>query len=247
MAEEAIVPEATSSAGLLERFLAFAVDLFLIRLLAVAFYLGASGFGPVPSPGMIILVLLAVFVAYHAGWKGASPGARLVGLRARTAAGEPLDAAQGFKRALAWGLYDRFAGTRVVRLKPRSTLGKVVVYGASAAILFGNLGLYAARTIAGPEIEKAEMIGSAQQTLNSLALLQSVHKVRLGSYTDDIVLLAGMSDTPEVILKALPVVFDGGKVTIVLGGGGFTMTAKAQDAAKTTVSVQGPAAPPSAL
>lgn len=241
MTEEMIVMETPAPAGLLERFLAFAVDLFLIRLLAVVFYLVASGFGPVPSPGMIVLLLLAVFVAYHASWKGASPGARLVGLRALTAAGAPLEPAQGFKRALAWGLYDKFAGTRVVRLKPRSTLGKVVVYGASAAILFVNLGLYAARTIAGPEIEKAELIGSAQKVLNSLATLQAAHKIRVGSYTDDIVLLAGMSDTPEVILKALPVVFDGGKVTIVLTGGGYTMSAKALDPARTPVSVQGPA------
>ena len=240
-----------------ERFLAFYLDLILLRVVFGAFILAAD-----PGPALGLCAAALIFIGYHAGCVaafGATAGKKLLGLRVYGSDGQPLPPKQAALRAAVgllgllpfsagyvWGLlpgrrtwHDMAAGSQVWALKERGWLGKLAVYGGCAFILLA-LTASALYELARPEVDKARIVANARQSLDVLADLQERHKAANGAYAGDLERLLAVAPDPSGVAEALPMVFDGGRVDIALSGDGFTLSARARDPERTAVSVTRP-------
>lgn len=252
---------ATAKAGFWERFLAFAIDLIAVRVLALAAFLAARAAGSEPPPGVLASILLVVFLGYHALWRGATPGKRALGLRVVDDGERMPNLGRALVRAIAYllgiatlggsflwclvdaegrAVHDRLARTRVVSTRSRGALGRTLVYLFSAGFIALNAVPPLTRRLVEPELDKAEIVDAAQRSLDALASLEDRRKARIGDYTDDVPTLAAEGGDRGRILAALSKVFADGRVAITLSGDGYELRARARDREETPVVSRGP-------
>ncbi len=206
-------------AGLLDRFLAYALDgLFILFCAFLSLKLAlARHWVTYAAYRRWMLGWMGVFVLYHAVLNAggrATPGKRLVGVRVLTTAGDPPGFGRSLVRALgylvgaapfelgfiwaflhserrAW--HDLLAGTVVVESREKSPAGRTATSLASAALLVVCVALGLRERFAG----SAAAERSAREGLAAVARLEESYHARHGTYTDDLkVLVADAGESP---------------------------------------------------
>lgn len=152
-------PSADAS-GFLDRLVAFYVDAKIVLLAAglVGMALVYCGFPEAVAGTVLPLGGLAYYALLNADLRQ-TPGKWIVGIRALSADGAPLDKRASLKRSAAYFLsalplgfgfltalfrsdkrawHDRVAGSRVVEARPRGTFARVVITAAALLIVFYN-------------------------------------------------------------------------------------------------------------
>ncbi|MBI5200170.1 MAG: RDD family protein [Elusimicrobia bacterium] len=262
-------PIAAAPAKITDRFLAYLLDTvpFGVGYHASAIYL-IDLTGRVPEAGRMKLVgaWVGLYVLYHAlgNAMGATIGKALMGLRLDGPDGDRPSVGRAILRAFAmllstpmnagflWSFIDRdsrtwhdiIAGTRVVEARPKTRGEAVTTALASFVTLVGLLVVSFWANGLRPTNADLDAVAKAQQGLLVLAEVQESYKAAHGSYTNSLSELAVASGDVAQFKAAMGQIFDPEKFLIAANETRYSITARARDRRRTTVSFSGPASQP---
>lgn len=265
MNEEAAAPP--SLAKITDRFLAYLLDTvpFGVGYHASSIYL-ISIAGRLPdepaSRFKLACSWMALYVVYHAvgNMAGGTIGKALMGLRVAGPDWDRPSALRSAARAMGlllstplnigflWAFVDRdsrtwhdlLAGTRVVEVRPKTQSESLVTALASLVTLFGLAVVSVWAQGLAPTPEDLEAIARAQQGLLVLAEVQERHKADLGSYTNSLADLAVASGDVAQFKAAMGQLFDPERFVLAASESRFSISARARDRRRTTVTLNGP-------
>lgn len=257
------VPNAkTDYAFFMERALAFAIDYFPFPMLGLGalILLYNQGYNfTLAQDVMFILLFLVFFMIYHGIFNSGgrvSLGKHLMGIKVITLDDKPLTFGKAFLRGFIilveaftffigfifaiftknkQAIHDMAVNTTVVSTREK-TATEIMVVSIAGVLLCTALILtkYYAFFIA-PEFQEKIAIIKANQQLETVALLQYVHKEEFGYYTNDIVRLSLMTGDPVQFQRDMNNSFYRKGFRMGVGQYDFSITGHAKDGKKTAV------------
>lgn len=263
----AVAPQETDLqyASISERFVALAIDYGIIFLpLQFISWLICKTIGQYLELWMLISMAVGmnlVFIGYETIFSSGGRvtlGKNLVGIAVvKKDKSGPLSIPQAFLRAVGYyvsaalffggfvlalvddrkrALHDIFGGSVVVQLRQRDTweIWAVRALGTLLLVLFVG-GLY--QSFGGRDWQNKYKVRQAEHFLQNIALLEEGHKLRYGSYTNDILRLALLSGDPVQFQRDMNKVLSTGRGSLRIGVKDdiYKISALAKDAQKTPV------------
>ncbi|MBI4349562.1 MAG: RDD family protein [Elusimicrobia bacterium] len=256
-----------SLAKLTDRFLAYLLDTvpFGVGYHASSIYLISLSDRLPDEPASRMKLTCAwvgLYVAYHAvsNMTGGTIGKALMGLRVAGPDGERPSPVRSVARAVGlllstplnlgflWAFVDRdsrtwhdlLAGTRVVEVRPKSPSESLVTALASLVTLVGLAVVSVWAQGLKPTPADVEAIARAQQGLLVLAEVQERYKAERGAYTSSLADLAVASGDVAQFKAAMGQLFDPERFVLAASDSRYSISARARDRRRTTVTLNGP-------
>lgn len=207
-----------------------------------------------------ILVYVIYETVFTSGGR-ATAGKLFLGLRVRSKNGGNLGFGAAFLRTIGYfisaaplnlgyitalftpdnrALHDYIAGSRVVRVRPRSDFANGVIWSLSLGTLIFLSAVWYQQTFLRLSPSEQAAVASARRGLEKIAALEELYRRQYGFYTDDLGLLAALSGDVSSLREELLNVLDPDSLVIAADSERYVISGQAKDRRGTKVQVAGP-------
>lgn len=250
-------------ASVAERFIALLIDVGIIFIpceLIAVWLVRANGWG-IDALLMAFGAANGLFVIYQTLFTFAGQqtlGKKLMGIAvARKGTEEGVSFVSAFVRAVGYyisaalfmcgflmaffddkhrALHDFLAGSVVLRVREKSTAESVAVSILGTLLIIGFCAVAFMQIFGkGSPVQRAQ-IRAAEQHLEKMALLEEVHAMKFGAYTNDLLRLSLLSGDPVQFQRDTQKVLQGKGFRIGVNKDGYKITARARDVRGTVVT-----------